>query len=168
MSSNKLVLAELSRYDWSQFRCGCRGTAEHVPEIFRAIVDAVEPEDAYGAVLDGHLEVEGNLFEVAVPAVGVILAALAGDLSTSSRSELLETLWRLVGGDSHHTEMALGRTRLGDECRHKAREGIWVILQEGFGKHGEEVIDILELIDLDEARHGYYAEILKRRKKARR
>jgi len=72
-----------------------------------------------------------------------------------------------MGGDSHHTEMALGRTRLGDECRHKAREGIWVMIQEGFGKHGEEVVDILGLIDLDNARDSYYSGVFKDRKRSR-
>lgn len=165
MSSNKLFFAELNRYDWSQFRCGCRGTAEHVPALFKLLVGAENPSDAYGVTLDGHLEVDGNLFEVAVPAVGVILAGMTGDLLPSSRLELLEALWRVLAGESHSTERSLGRGRLGDECRYKAREGIWVILQEGFGKQGEMVSEILELIDLDDARLAYYSEMLKTSRK---
>ena len=161
MPLNKLVLVELDRYDWSQFRCGCQATAEHVPALLKLLIEAEDPADAYGVILDGHLEVEGSLFEVAVPAVGVILAALTGDLLAASRLELLEVLWRVVAGEPHHTETSLGHTRLGDECRFKAREGIWVLLQEGFGKHGEIVAEILKLIDLDDARLAYYAEMLK-------
>ncbi|MEO3746642.1 hypothetical protein [Plantactinospora sp. B5E13] len=140
-----------------------------MPALFRSLIDVEDPSDVYGVTLDGHLEVDGNLFEVAVPAIGVILAAMTGDLLPSSRLELLEALWRVLAGESHSTERSIGRGRLGDECRHKAREGIWVILQEGFGKHGEIVGEILELIDLDDARLAYYAEILKAsRKRTRR
>lgn len=136
-----------------------------MPGIFARIVDAATPADMYGANLDGHLEVEGNLFEVAVPAVGVILAALAGELPVFARSSLLLTLVGLVGGDSHHSEMAAGRTHLGDECRYRAREGLWLVLREGHGERAELVEDIIAQVDNDSARLSYYTEVLRRRKK---
>ncbi|MEV4411801.1 hypothetical protein [Catellatospora sp. NPDC049609] len=132
-------------------------------EMFTRIVQAEEPADAMDAVLDGHVELEGNLFDVAVPAVSVILAALAGELAPFARHLLMINLWRLVCGEAHHTEMAFGRTHLGDECRHKAREGVWVILNEGLRHNGEEAIDILEQIDLDDERRDYYIDVVRAR-----
>jgi len=152
-----LVRAELARHDWSQLRCGCGGTASHVPEIFEKILAADSASDAVGYSLDGHLEIETNLFEAAVPAVGVILAALAGPISDFSRGQLMAVLWYLVSGDSHHSEVALGRSRLGDECRLKAREGIWVVLHYAVNRRDETALDVLGLIDLDESRSGYFA-----------
>jgi hypothetical protein len=128
-----------------------------VPEIFERILAAESASEAVGYSLDGHLEVETNLFEAAVPAVSVILAALAGPISEFSRGQLIAVLWYIVSGDSHHSEVAFGRSRLGDECRLKAREGIWVILHLAVNWHDETAFDILSLVDLDEGRSGYYA-----------
>jgi hypothetical protein len=157
LAVSALVRAELARHDWSRLRCGCGSTAGHVPEIFEKILAADSAGDAVGYALDGHLEVETNLFEVAVPAVGVILAALAGPISEFSRGQLIAVLWYMVSGESHSTEVALGRSRLGDECRLKAREGIWIIFHYAVNRRDETAMDIVGLIDLDEDRSGYYA-----------
>jgi hypothetical protein len=71
-----------------------------VPEIFERILGAESAGEAFGYSLDGHLEIEANLFEVAVPAVNVTLAALAGPVSEFSRGPLIAVLRHLVGGDS--------------------------------------------------------------------
>ncbi|MGW4804854.1 hypothetical protein [Kitasatospora sp. NPDC004272] len=128
-----------------------------MPDIFRAILEAERAQDAVGVLLAGHLEVEGNLFEASVPAVGVILAALGGELSAYARSQLLETLYALTHGESHHSEVPRGRSRLGDECRLRAREGIWLVAAAGFGADRELAADILAAVDLDEDRSAYYA-----------
>ncbi|MFD5559085.1 hypothetical protein [Kitasatospora griseola] len=131
-----------------------------MPDLFRAIIEAESAAEVVGVGLEGHLEIEANLFEVAVPAVGVILGAMSGSLSPFARSQLQIMLWRLVYGESHGTEVAVGRARLGDECRLRAREGIWIVLQEGLAGDGEMMVDILEAIDLDDARLSYYKNII--------
>ncbi|MEU5030807.1 hypothetical protein [Streptomyces milbemycinicus] len=164
MSVSALVHAELERHDWAALRCGCGESAEHVPLMFEAILTAGTPQDMIGYTLDNHLEIGTNLFEAAVPAVGVILAALAGEPSSLARRHLLDTLCHLVSGDSHATEQALGRTGLGDECRARAREGYWLIARIGLtggADDAETAADICEFIDLDDERSGYYQALLR-------
>ncbi|MGW3570818.1 hypothetical protein ACWDSL_44295 [Streptomyces sp. NPDC000941] len=170
MSIGAPVRAELARHDWAALRCGCGESAEHVPLMFEAILTAGTPQDMLGYTLDNHLELGTNLFEAAVPAVGVILAALAGEPSSLARRHLLDTLCHLVSGDSHATEQALGRTRLGDECRARAREGYWLIARIGLtgsADDAETAADICELIDLDDERSGYYQDLLRERVSAK-
>ncbi|MFD4115123.1 hypothetical protein ACFWSJ_16840 [Streptomyces niveus] len=155
-----LVRAELDRHDWDSLRCGCGEPAGHVPMMFEAIIEAATPGDMAGYTLANHLERETNLFEASVPAVGVILAALAGELSPLARAEFLITLWRLTSGDSH----------LGDECRARCREGFWVVGRIGLTGSAEEaetVADIVEFIDLDEERSAYYQSLLRERIRAK-
>lgn len=138
--------------------------------MFEAILTAGTPQDMIGYTLDNHLEIGTNLFEAAVPAVGVILAALAGDPSPLARDHLLDTLCHLVSGDSHATEQARGRTRLGDECRLKAREGYWLIARIGLAgsaDDAETAADICECIDLDDERSRYYQALLRKRMSAK-
>lgn len=96
--------------------------------VFGRLFGAEDVSELHGYSLDGHLKSSTNLFGVAVPAVGVLLAGLAGPVSGFARKQAIATLWYLVVGESHHSEVELGRTRLGDECRLRAREGVWVIL----------------------------------------
>ncbi|MCG6497676.1 hypothetical protein [Kitasatospora sp. A2-31] len=138
--------------------------------MFEAIIEAETPQDMIGYTLDNHLELNENLFEVAVPAVSVILAALAGELSALARDHLLITLWRLAAGDAHNTEQALGRVGLGDECRAKAREGLWLILQLGLTGSADDAdtaADLCELIDLDDNRSALYQALLRERASAK-
>lgn len=86
MDVGELVRVELGRHDWASLRCGCGDSAEHVPLLFEAIITAESPRDMIGYTLDRHVEVNTVLFECTVPAVSVILAALAGELSTPSAS----------------------------------------------------------------------------------
>ncbi|MET9551385.1 hypothetical protein [Streptomyces sp. NPDC006645] len=170
MSLAAPVRAELDRHDWASLRCGCDGSADHVPMLFETIIEAGAPGEMAGYSLAGHLERETNLFEASVPAVGVILAALAGDLSPMARAEFMITLWRLTSGDSHSTEAALGRTLLGDECRARCREGFWVVARIGLtgsADEAETVADIVEFIDLDEERSAYYQSLLRERIRAK-
>lgn len=170
MGVSDLVRAELDRHRWDALRCGCGESAEHVPMMFEVIIEAETARDMIGYTLDDHLELGTNLFEASVPAVSVILAALAGKLPLMARSHLLITLWRMVSGESHSTEAALGRTHLGDECRARCREGLWVVGQVGLTEGADEAetaADIFELVDIDEARSVFYQLLLRRRTTAK-
>lgn len=157
------ALVELERRDWSQFRCGCGETAAHVPETFRRLLEAKSPEDAVGYRLDGHLEIQAMLFEAAVPAVPVILAALTGELAQFARSHFLVTLLFLVSGESHSSEVGLGREELDEECYEKAREGLWVLYHEAVSGDTENALDILEVIEEDELRLPHFRRALEDR-----
>lgn len=157
------ALVELERHDWSQFRCGCGETAAHVPETFRRLLEAKTPQDAVGYRLDGHLEIQSMLFEAAVPAVPVILAALTEELAQFARSHFLVTLLFLVSGESHSSEVELGREELDEECYEKAREGLWVLYREAVSGDTENALDILEVIEEDETRLSRFRLALKGR-----
>ncbi|MFF4104093.1 hypothetical protein [Streptomyces sp. NPDC001903] len=92
MVVGELVRAELRRVDWASLKCGCGDSAEHVPLLFEAIITAEAPRDMIGYTLDDHVEGGTVIFECTPPAVGVIMASLAGDLSTPARDVLLQTL----------------------------------------------------------------------------
>ncbi|MFF8592681.1 hypothetical protein ACF061_14755 [Streptomyces sp. NPDC015220] len=162
---SRLVRAEIGRFDWRQIRCGCGGTAEHVPGIFERLVEAESAEETFGTDLEGHLEVQGELFEAAVPAVSVILAALADPLCDTSRNYLLSVLWRVVLGEAHPSEAARGRTHLPQECRLRAREGLPLIFREALTGDSETAIEILEAVDLDDERVDHYRRAAENRKR---
>jgi hypothetical protein len=159
--------AEIGRFDWGQLRCGCGGSAEHVPGIFERLAEAESPEETFGADLEGHHEVQGELFEVAVPAVSVILSALSGPLCDTSRNYLMSVLWRVVLGESHPSEAARGRTHLAQECHLRAREGLPLIFREALTGDSETAVEILELVDLDDKRVDYYRGLAQSRKRKR-
>lgn len=162
VQATRLVKAEIARYDWARFCCGCQGFGDHVPERLERLFAAEELADLRDCSLDGHLESNTNLFEVAVPAVGVLLAGLAGPVSVRVREQALATLWYLAGGESHQSEVEHGRSRLGDECRLKTREGLWVIMHHALNNCDETAFEILGLIDLDDERAGYFAAAVSR------
>ncbi|OXM74146.1 MULTISPECIES: hypothetical protein [Amycolatopsis] len=164
MTVSRLVRAELARHDWGRLRCGCGESGAHLPGTFETILEAAEPREALGARLDNHLEISGNLFEVAVPAVEVILAALAGPLSDFARVELLDMLAVLVSGDSYAGQPA----DLGAQCRLKARNGLWTILQVGYEHEAETVADILWAVDPDQPRSSHHTMALGKRIKRKR
>ncbi len=109
---------------------------------------------------------EGSLFEASVPAVSVVIAALAGEVTDFARAELISLLEFLVSGESHYRELEHCRGDLGEECRSVARDGIWVILRYVFGREREDVSNILLMIDADVSRRQYYAEFANNPKKA--
>ncbi|WP_030443698.1 hypothetical protein [Actinoplanes subtropicus] len=97
------------------------------------------------------------LFEVALPATGVILAALAGGpLEQWVEDELLTILHTIVYGEPHQTELDLGNTDLADLCAAKAKGGIWVLYSSLRRSNAEFVLDILAALDEDEGRLEAY------------
>lgn len=157
---SELVRAEIARYDWSRLRCGCMQTAEHVAERLSRFASADSYEEILGYTLVDHLEISSNLFEVAVPAASVMLAALAGPVSEYTQEQFASKLLELVYGESHHSETALGRTHLGDEVRYRVREGLWVILNLALNQNSEDALEILAAVDLDEERSAYFSEVV--------
>ncbi|WP_329369777.1 hypothetical protein [Streptomyces sp. NBC_01483] len=133
--------------------------------MFQRLAEAEIPEETFGADLEGHLEVQGELFEVAVPSVSVILAALADPLCDTSRNYLMSVLWRVVLGESHPSEVTRGRTHLAQECHLRAREGLPLIFREALTGDSETAIEILESVDLDDKRVDYYRRLAQNRKR---
>ncbi|WP_405585474.1 hypothetical protein [Streptomyces sp. NBC_01190] len=150
------VSIELKRRDWGGYRCGCGDTADHLVETFKRLLYAEVPEDVVDYGLDGHVEIQSMLFEVALPATSLIMAALMEDLPAFVRAHFLVTLLRIVSGESHSSEVEAGNGDLQEECIDSAREGLWLLYREAMSGDTQNAIDILEFIDFDEDRLDFY------------
>ncbi|WP_158719021.1 hypothetical protein [Streptomyces globisporus] len=169
MVVGELVRAELRRVDWASLKCGCGDSAEHVPLLFEAIITAETPQDMIGYTLDGHVEESTITFECTPPAVGVIMAALAGDLSTLARDELLQTLWFVAAGSGDYGPTVEGEG-LGEGCRHHVQEGFWRLVQIGLtgtADDAETVADICEYLGLSGGKAAFYQAELRNRARAK-
>ncbi|MEV7526390.1 hypothetical protein [Streptomyces sp. NPDC091371] len=162
-----MSIIELERHDWASLRCGCGNSAAHIPSSFTALLEARTLEETIGYTLDGHLEREAMLFQVAPYATPVILAALAEDLPPFTRSHLLNILWYLVTGESDETEVEAGLPNLEMECRSAAGEGIWLIYNEAASGDSETALDILEFVDSDSVRFEHFRSTVSGRLKGK-
>ncbi|MBK3572965.1 hypothetical protein JHN63_03825 [Streptomyces sp. MBT65] len=168
--SNRPSLIQAERVDWSSLRCGCSKTGAHIPETFARLLEAGTPSEIAEATLEGHINIQSLLFEVAVPVTSMIIAALQEDLSEPVRLELLEHLLACVAGESHWTEAEAGAPEIDIDCQIAAREGIWTLYQEYATGHAMLARYILEGVDNDQERFAYFdAKLIDRvRKKAKR
>lgn len=163
------VRAELRRVDWASLECGCGDSAEHVPLLIEAIITAETTQDMVGYTLDGHVEASTIIFECTPPAVGVIMAALAGDLSALARGELLQTLSFVAAGSSDYGPTGEG-AGLGEGCRRHAQEGFWRLVQLGLtgtGEEAETVADICEYFGLGGDKAAFYQAEFRERVRAK-
>lgn len=169
MVVSELVRAELRRVDWASLECGCGDSAEHVPLMIEAIITAETPRDMIGYTLDGHVEENTIIFECTPPAVGVIMAALAGELSILARKVLLQTLLSVAAGSGDNESQAQS-AGLGDVCRDYAQEGFWRLVQIGLtgsADDAETVADICESFGLGGEKTVFYQARLRERMRAK-
>ncbi|WP_369382554.1 hypothetical protein [Streptomyces sp. cg36] len=150
---------ELERVDWNAYACWC-GERGHLADDLRQIITARSVAEMGAASLDGHVEDQGMLADVAVPAAGVIMAALHEDLGADARSELIITLWRCVLG----AEDESGRAAI----QQQVRAGIWAIYREATHGDTETALDILECVEQDTARLDAFREAVRSRLDKRR
>lgn len=165
----ELVRAELRRVDWASLKCGCGDSAEHVPFLIETIITAETPQDMIGYTLDGHVEESAIIFECTPPATGVIMAALAGDLSTLARDVLLQTLLFVAAGSSDYGLTAQG-AGLGKACRLHAQQGFWRLVQIGLTgtvEDADTVADICEYFELGGDKSAFYQAELRERVRAK-
>ncbi|MFE5588916.1 hypothetical protein [Streptomyces sp. NPDC056549] len=138
---------EIDRIDWDAYACRC-GERGHVGEDLRRIISARSAAETGGVTLDGHVEDEVMLAPVAVPATGVIMAALQEELSADTRDELMLTLWRVVlGGDDESVKR---------EICDRVRDGIWTLYREATRGDTESALEILEYVERDSARLEHF------------
>jgi hypothetical protein len=85
---------------------------------------------------------------LAVPAVGVMMAALQEDLAIPTRSEFMINLWRLVVGEVGDSVRA--------EIHEQVRDGIWLIYREAVRGDTETALEILEYVERDPVRLEHF------------
>ncbi|WP_157852433.1 hypothetical protein [Kitasatospora sp. NRRL B-11411] len=154
------VRAELGRTDWSGTACRCGGTAGHLVPLFEALLEVEEPGRLRMTPLVPHLVDRDGPAACAVPAVRVMLAALAGEVPGMARTVFLDALADLARfsvelgvsgpGPSESGASGPGASEPGAsgpaasgpgasgsgravhaECRELARRGLGSILREG-------------------------------------
>ncbi|MFI6659934.1 hypothetical protein ACIBL8_30875 [Streptomyces sp. NPDC050523] len=149
-------LIQAERVDWGSLRCGCGETGAHIPDTFTRLLEAGTSSEIAGSTLEGHINVQSLLFEVAIPVTSLIVAALQEDLSEAVRLELLDHLLTCVAGESHWTEIEAGAPEIEIDCKIAAREGNWTLYQEYATGHAMLARYILEGVDNDRERYAYF------------
>lgn len=170
MTVSELVRAELGRYDWSSMRCGCGDSADHVPLLFETIITAETPRDMIGYTLGHHVELNTITFDCTAPAVSVILAALAGELSPLALGELLQTLLFVAAGSGFGSTPGSGPANPDHECRNRTQEGFWLLVRIGLtgtAEDAEMVADIFEYFGLGDEKSAFYQVLLRERVSAK-
>ncbi|MET8102371.1 hypothetical protein ABZV29_39020 [Streptomyces sp. NPDC005236] len=149
-------LIQAERIDWHSLRCGCGETAAHIPETFARLLEARTPSEIAEATLDGHINIQSLLFEVAIAVTSLIAAALQEDLPEAVRVQLLDHLLTCVAGESHWTEVEAGAPEIEVDCQIAAREAIWTLYQEYVTGHAMLARYILEEVDPDQERFSSF------------
>jgi hypothetical protein len=143
---------ELARHDWGSFRAPLHG-GPPVPEIFSRMLDGGNANESIGYSLDERLETQSMVYEIALAATGVILAAFAGGrLAQWVEDEFITALHNILYGEPHHTELDLGNDDLVDRCVEKARDGVWGMYASLRKSNALWMIDMLRLVDRDQDR----------------
>lgn len=150
-----LLEYQLSLVDWGALRGMVVPAPDtRIPDAVRDLVLAQsdgEADDAYWR-LDNHVVVQGQLFEAAVPLVPVLLAALAGPLSTASRVRVADLLVEISCGGADESELALGNVDLGRACRSATAAGVWLIFEmllDHDARLRERALQIIYAVDED-------------------
>jgi WD domain, G-beta repeat len=115
---------------WCDLRCGCGNSGVHIPTVLAGLLSARSGREQSGRGLEGHIEEQGMLFEVAVSVTKVLLIALEGDLPAASRRAVLSLLLDMVAGESHYSEAQNGRPDLEIECQRIVSERVAVLYRE--------------------------------------
>jgi len=164
--SDELWRAELSRHNWKSYSCGCGQTAEHVPADFAAFMGAAPESVAQKTFRDGldnHVIIQSNIFEAAIPATSVLIAALGSWPSSAHRRRIITRIRGIVGAETFHAEVDDGRVDLELAARETARAGIWNIYRSLVEDASPSALYTLEYIEPDEARLEYFYALVRHR-----
>lgn len=152
---------EIARVAWNNIRTAS-GFATDVPHAVKSLMRSKSPEEAQQGywALENSIVVQGQLFEAAVAVVPVLVAGLLEDLSPHARAGMLELLFQIVSGEAHEEEVIRGVSGLGEACRNRAREGIWILYREFLSGQGAAAREILEVVELDRQRLDFFLKSL--------
>lgn len=145
---NNFVELEISRHPWATLR-KLNGTAEHIGSALFELTYAADTDAAKAAYwkIENSAVVQGQLFESAMHVIPCLLALLLEERLRCIRISALELLFQIVAGEADEEEVSRGNADLGDACRAKAREGLWLLYRELLMGEREAAREILEVID---------------------
>jgi hypothetical protein len=127
----KLVDAEIGHIDWAAYRCPCGRDGEHVATLLRTLLASGTRFNR--TALEGHVMVSSSFVqELAVPTVGVLLAALADDIAVPTRVAVLENLLSFIAADGQSFSAAQAGRDIMEECASATRQGSWLLYAEIF------------------------------------
>ncbi|MET7460418.1 hypothetical protein [Nonomuraea sp. NPDC005501] len=105
--------------------------------------------------LENRAVVQGQLYSAAPPLTSVLIAALLDDIARPARIGALDLLYQLVKGTPHPDE-AESHPNLGEECRARAYEGIWILYKELLYGEAGAAKDVLEVVEHDPDRLHWF------------
>jgi hypothetical protein len=114
-------LAASDGVDWPLVRCGCSRGGRHLPDSFATVLEARRADQVERTGFEDEIHTGGMLFEAAVPVVRMVVAALTGErMEPAGYAYLFKLLCGCLTGESHISEVELGRPDLDLECRDAA------------------------------------------------
>jgi hypothetical protein len=158
MMKKSLYFIEVERHDWSALTV-CGGSAEEVPSAVKGMLasSGAEEVEHYYWQLENRAVVQGQLYSAAPPLVSVLIAGLLEGVARPARIGALDLLYQLVTGAPHPDEVAT-HPSLGEECKGRAYEGIWVFYKELMYGEFDAAKDVLEVIERDANRLHAFLE----------
>jgi hypothetical protein len=155
---NLLAEALLERVDWESLRAmTSSGTGAEVPEAVARLAAATTTKEARSAFasLDNNVVVQGNLFEAGPPLIPILLALLTDEISPIAFSWVMDLLVELGLGESHESEVEVGRADLDLLCHQYLREGLFLfyhLLLHADEKVRHSALVLLDAVELDRER----------------
>lgn len=161
--SISLAELELARVDWSklrEIRCSFGErfvSADYIPSVMKGILNAKTSEEVEKLYwkIENNVFVQGQLFEAAEYLIPVLIASLMEVKEEFIKIWILELIFQIVAGVPDQSEIALGNSGLGERCRAKAREGLWILyetLVNENSNNSELAFEILQRIETDSSR----------------
>lgn len=124
------------------------GRAAQIGISLRELIVAKDEKAAELAYwkLENRIVAQGTVYDVAVPAIRVLVAAFLNDLAMPVRISILELLYQILSGATSELET---KRDLVDECRILAAEGLWLIVREFVSGPRGAAGDVLACLDTD-------------------
>jgi hypothetical protein len=145
----ELTLFEIERVDWPAFEAlGADG--EQVAAGLRALAGAHGAEDAEAAYwrLENHVVAQEDVYPIAEPTMGVLLAALSEDPPAFVKTWVYQLLFLILHG--YPADSVRAAEHLIHTIKMRAREGYWLFVRDAVMEGREDAYAVLELLNSDE------------------
>ncbi len=139
-----VAAAEIESVDWAAY-VGVDGPASKVGLALGDLLSSTDVESASAAwgELEERVFSQGTIYSVAEPTVSVMLAALTEEQPPWRSGRIVDMLFFIVRGSSQSDPA------LQERCRHRAREGLWLLVQYALAEDGwgrDNALDVIEVI----------------------